>query len=56
MNMKSFMNQSKYDYYVIDEAHKKNINIELIISLFKIFLLFNKNIKFFILSATIDQD
>ena len=40
----------------MDEAHKKNLNIELIISMMKIFTSLNKNFKLMILSATIDED
>ena len=45
-----------YDIIIVDEAHKKNLNIELIISLMKFFTQINKKLKLMILSATIDED
>jgi HrpA-like RNA helicase len=42
--------------FIIDEAHKKNINIELLISMIGFFGKLNKKIKIMILSATIDED
>lgn len=45
-----------YNMFIVDEAHKKNLNIELIISLMKFFTLMNRNVKIMILSATIDED
>ena len=55
-NMRSIINQTYYDIFIVDEAHKKNLNIELIISLLRFFTLLNKGIKLMILSATIDED
>ena len=42
--------------FIIDEAHKKNINIELLISMIGFFGKLNKTIRIMILSATIDED
>ena len=45
-----------YDIFIVDEAHKKNLNIELIISLMRFFTMLNRELKIMILSATIDED
>lgn len=44
------------DVIIVDEAHEHNTNMDLIITLSRYAANFNNNIKFVILSATIDED
>lgn len=46
----------KYNWLIIDEAHKKNQNIELIISFMKFYFKRNNNVNLCIMSATIEND
>jgi hypothetical protein len=46
----------KFDWWIIDEAHKKNQNIELIISFMRFYFALNNSVRFSIMSATIEND
>ncbi len=47
---------SKYNYLIIDEAHERSVNIDLILLLAKKALTLNANLKLIIMSATVDPE
>lgn len=55
-NKASVASDPVYNIFIVDEAHKKNMNIELIISIMKVITRINPKVKLMILSATIEED
>jgi len=47
---------SKFNYLVVDEAHERSVNIDLILLLAKKAMTLNPNLKLVIMSATIDPE
>jgi len=45
-----------YDVVIIDEAHEHNKNMDILLTLLKIFSFYNPSLRVVILSATIDED
>lgn len=45
-----------YDTIIIDEAHEHNKNMDMLLTLFKLYTYYNPSIRFIILSATLDED
>lgn len=45
---------SEYSYVIIDEAHERNVNSDVLIGFIKDALKINKNLKVIITSATLD--
>ncbi len=48
--------QNLYDVVIIDEAHEHNKNMDMLLTLFKLYGYYNPTIRIVILSATIDED
>jgi hypothetical protein len=48
--------QNLYDVIIIDEAHEHNKNMDLLLTLLKIFSFYNPSLRVVILSATMDDD
>ncbi len=48
--------QNLYDVIIIDEAHEHNKNMDLLLTLLKLYGYYNPSIRVVILSATIDED
>ena len=45
-----------YDIIIIDEAHEHNKNMDLLLTIMKLFVYYNPTIRLVILSATLDED
>jgi len=45
-----------YDVVILDEAHERTVNTDVLIGLLKIILLKRKNLKLVVMSATIEID
>jgi hypothetical protein len=53
---KTFSYENLYDVVMVDESHEHNHNMDLIISFMRNCLYLNKDVKLFIVSATMDLD
>ena len=45
-----------YDVIIIDEAHEHNKNMDILLTMMKLFVYYNPSIRLVILSATLDED
>jgi hypothetical protein len=53
---KVITNDNLYDIVIIDEAHEHNKNMDLLLTVMRLFTYHNPSIRFVILSATLDED
>ncbi|CAH6421425.1 DEAD/DEAH box RNA helicase [uncultured virus] len=51
-----YFSDNIYDIIIVDEAHEHNINMDLILTLMKYISYYNNDLKFVIISATMDED
>jgi hypothetical protein len=51
-----FINKTKYDIIIVDEAHEHNTNMDMILTLARQTCYFNNKVKLVIMSATMDYD
>lgn len=49
-------NMNLYDVVIVDEAHEHNKNMDILLTLLKIFSYYNPSLRVVILSATMDED
>jgi hypothetical protein len=48
--------ENVYDVIIIDEAHEHNKNMDILLTIMKLFVYYNPTIRLVILSATLDED
>ena len=54
--IKNITPDNLYDIVIIDEAHEHNKNMDMLLSVMRLFTYHNPSIRFVILSATLDED
>lgn len=56
VNTYYYLKENIFDIIGIDESHEHNVNMDLILTLLKYSIMYNKSIRLFIISATLDED
>ena len=51
-----YTSKNKYDIIIIDESHEHNTNMDLLTTLIRNSIYFNNDVKFVIMSATLEED